>query len=376
MAKKVVVNGQQSIPHKLKNYTGAKYYNGSSLWAANAPWNVILSERSDGKSLWFLKQCVIDFLNTGHKFAYVRRYEDQIKQKDVNLYFKDPNFTSWLQKGSDYIGIRCNRGELWLQKQNDDGGSYDADLIGYVFALNVQEKYKSLHYDGVYNIIFEEFITNKLYLGNGYNEYMEFNHLISTLCRSGKYRALLIGNTISRDCPYLLEMGIDLFSTTPGKIYESHMKKANGDTIKCLFDYVAPKEKDTFFFGKAEKNIVGGQWDVDEQPHLFFKFNDAEVLYKCVLITKLRQAFKLAVIMFEDNKYLFVWPDKYDNAIQSYDDIFTDTADFEKGYFLKPEKKRHNKIWPLIRMKRVLFSDNLTGTEFMKAIKRYNPFVV
>lgn len=303
----------------------------------------------------------------------MRRYEDQIKQKDVNLYFKDPNFISWLQKGSDYIGIRCNRGELWLQKEGDSGAAVDADLIGYVFALNVQEKYKSLHYDNVYNIIFEEFITDKLYLSN---EYIQFNHLISTLCRSGKYRALLIGNTISRDCPYLLEMGIDLFSTKPGKIYESNMKKSNGSTIKCLFDYVEPKEKDTFFFGKAEKNIVAGEWDVDEQPHIFFNFKDAECIYKCVFITKLRQAFKLAVLLYEDNKYLFVWPDKYDNAVNSFDDIFTDTADFEKGYFLKPEKKRHSKIWPLVKMKRVLFSDNLTGTEFMKAIKRYNPFVI
>lgn len=358
---------------KLKNYTGDRFYNGAALWAASAPWNVILSERSDGKSLWFLKQVVIDYFETGHKFAYVRRYEDNIKQKDVNLYFKDPNFISWLQKYTDFVGIRCNRGELWLRGLGDDGKEIDVELIGYVFALNVQEKYKSLHYDNVYNIIFEEFITNKLYLSN---EYMEFNHLISTLCRSGKYRALLIGNTISRDCPYLLEMGIDIFAMPQGKMYEQHLKRADGTIIKCIFDYVSGRDKDTFFFGKAEKNIVKGDYDADEQPHLFFKFKDAEVIYKCVYVTGLRQAFKMCVLLYDDEKYLYVYPDKYDNAVQSFDDIFTDTADFEKGYFIKPEKKRHAKIMPLIRAKRVLFSDNLTGTEFLRAIKRYNPFVM
>ena len=359
---------------KLKNYTGDKYYNGAALWATQAPWNVILSERSDGKSLWFLKQCVIDYFETGHKMAYVRRYEDNIKQKDVTLYFKDPNFVSWLEKGTEFTGIRCNRGELWLQAWDDEAcKTVDAELIGYVFALNVQEKYKSLHYDGVYNIIFEEFITNKLYLSN---EYIEFNHLISTICRTGKYRALLIGNTIARDCPYLLEMGIDLFKTQPGRIYDNKLKKSDGSTITCIFDYVMPKDKDTFFFGKAEKNIVEGQYDTEEQPHIFFKFKDAEVIYKCVMITKLRQAFKLAVLFYDDQKYLFIWPDKYDNAIATFGDIFSDTPEFDKGYFVKPEKKRHEKIWPLIKKKRVLFSDNLTGTEFLRALKRYNPFVM
>lgn len=359
--------------HKLKNYNGDKFYNGRTLWGASAPWNVIVSERSDGKSLWFLKQCVIDFLDNGHKIAYVRRYDEQIKQKSVNLYFKDPNFISWLEKGSEYNGIRCTRGELWLTAIDEDGKTYDKDLFGFVFALNMQEKYKSLHYDGVYNIIFEEFITNKFYLAN---EYMEFNHLISTLCRSGKYRAILIGNAITRDCPYLLEMGIDIFKATVGKLYETHMQKSDGSTVKCMFDYASPRTHDTFFFGKAEKNIVSGEWDVEEQPHLFFKLSDAEIIYKCVMITKLKQAFKIHILFYADEKYMFVYPDKYDNAIESGWDIFTDTADFENGYFLKPEKKRHQKILPLIRKRRVLYSDNLTGTEFNRALKRYNPFMM
>lgn len=358
---------------KLKNYDGSKFYNGAALWNSNAPWNVILSERSDGKSLWILKQCVIDFIETGHKIAYVRRYDEQIKQKNVNLYFKDPNFLSWLEKGSEYNGVRCGRGELWLTAVDDKGETYDKDLFGYVFALNMQEKYKSLHYDGVYNIIFEEFITNKFYLAN---EYMEFNHLISTICRSGKYRAFLIGNTISRDCPYLLEMGIDIFTATAGRMYESHLKKSDGTTVKCVFDFPAPREHSTFFFGKAEKNIVSGEWDIEEQPHIFFKYKDAEILYKCVMITSLKQAFKINVLFYDDEKYIFVYPAKYDEAVESFDDIFSDTADFVHGHFLKPEKKRHQKIMPLIRKKRVLFSDNLTGTEFKRALKRYNPFVM
>ncbi len=361
-------------PHNLKNYNGNQYYNGRPLWAAGAPWNVVLSERANGKSLWYAKQIIIDFLNNGHRLAYVRRYEDQIKNKDVTLYFSDPNLISWLQAGTEYTGIKCIRGEIWLMGPGGDGKKDEQkELLGWAFALNVQEKYKSLHYDGIYNIIFEEFITNKFYLAN---EYMEFNHLISTLCRSGVYRAILLGNTISRDCPYLLEMGIDLFTVERGKMYETVLKREGNDDIKCIFDFASPAAKTTFFFGKAEKNIVSGEWDVEEQPHIFFNMKDAEIIYKCVMITKLHQAFKLCVLIYNDDKYLFIYPAKYNDIKDSFGDVFTDTADFEHGYFLKPEKKRHEKIWPLLRMKRVLFSDNLTGTEFYKALKRYNPFII
>lgn len=358
----------------LKNYKGDKFYNGSALWKQGAPWNVILSERSDGKSLWFLKQCVIDYVETGHKIAYVRRYEDNIKQKDVNLYFRDPNFLKWLTAGTEYTGVKCVRGELWFTVWDDSYQKHvDKDLFGYIFALNVQEKYKSLHYDGVYNIIFEEFITDKFYLAN---ESMYFNHLISTICRSGKFRAILIGNTISRDCPYLLDFGIDLFKTNAGKMYEYNLKKSNGTTVKCVFDYASPHEKDSFFFGKAEKNIDRGEWETEEMPQLFFKFKDAEILYRCAYVTKLHQAFRMAVCMYKDKKYLFVYPAKYEETLDSYDDVFSDSADFERGFFMRPEKKRHAKIWRLIRAKRVLYSDNLTGTEFNKALKVYNPFIM
>ena len=360
-------------PHNLKNYNGNKFYNGRPLWAAGAPWNVVLSERANGKSLWYAKECILDFLDNGHRIAYVRRYEDQLKNKDVTLYFSDPNLLSWLQAGSEYTSVKCIRGELWLMGPGSDGKEEQKELLGWAFALNVQEKYKSLHYENVYNIIFEEFITNKFYLAN---EYMEFNHLISTLCRSGVYRAILLGNTISRDCPYLLEMGVDIFTVERGKMYETAMKKEDGSEIKCIFDFAAPAAKTTFFFGKAEKNIVSGEWDVEEQPHIFFKLQDAEVIYKCIMITKLHQAFKLCVVLYNDQKYLFVYPGKYKEVSDSFGDIFTDTANFQNGYFLKPEKKRHEKVWPLIRMKRVLYSDNLTGTEFNRALKRYNPFIV
>lgn len=356
---------------KLTNYSGNKFYNGRAAWDSGAPWITVLSERSDGKSLWYVKECIIDFLKNGHKLGYVRRRDNDIKQKDVNLYFNDKNLIAWLEKAG-FSSIKCLFGEIWLMKYNPDKKKEEkAQLLGYPFAVSTQENKKSLHFD-CYNFIFEEFITNKMYL---FNEFIEFTHLISTANRSGVFRAILLGNTIARDCPYLREMGIDLFTIKPGKLYESELKQEDGNRVKAVFDYVKPKEKKTFFFGKSEKSIVKGAFDADAQQHLFFKLSDAELLDQCVLITDLHQAFHVKRFLYDDKKYLYIYPMRYEDAIEGYNEIMTTFPDVEHGYIYRAKRKRHTLYARMIREEMVLYSDNLCGTEFKRAIKKHNPFI-
>ena len=358
---------------QLKNYTGDKFYNGTKLRDTGAPWLCVLSERSDGKSLWWVKEFLIDYFHTGRRFGYVRRYDTNIKNKDVDGYFKDKNLISWLQKAG-YSGLKCWQGEIWLTAVDDaTGKNMRVEMVGNAFAVNAQEGYKSQHYD-LYNFVFEEFITKKLYLPN---EFTEFQNIISTANREGRFRAVLIGNTIARYCPYLREMGIDIFKAKPGRIYEQDLK-VSGKTIKSAFEYVDPREKDTFFIGRAEKSIVHGEFEADECPHLYFKLDDAEIIYKCVMVTDQQQAFHVKYIMYETKdiceKYLYIYPMDYADIEDCFDDIFTTVPDFEHGYFYNAEKKRQRHMWPLLNAGRVLYSDNLTGTEFKQSIKKHNPF--
>lgn len=363
---------------KLKNYDGTKFYNGKALLDMEAPWNCVLSERSDGKSLWWTKQCIKEFFEQGWLFSYIRRYDEEVKTKKVNQYFTDKNFLDWLKKGTGYDGILCDREALYLFRIGDNGKPVKDRKVGYVFAINTQQKYKSLHYDGVYTHLFEEFITagNGLTGGYLYNEFQEFNHLISTISRNNPFRVVMLGNTIARDCPYLKEIGVNLFNTKPGAIYTHNLLQENGNKILCAFDFVEPKEKESLFFGRAEKNIVKGQWDVNEVPHLWFKLEDAELIYTCYFVSEeMRNAYKIRVIFYDDQKYMYVYPFKYEEIEYVRGDIFTDAANFERKRFIHPEKRRHERIRQLWKAGRVLYSDNLCGTEFRRAMKKYNPFV-
>ena len=119
----------------------------------------------------------------------------------------------------------------------------------------------------------------------------------------------MIGNTVARDCPYLKEMGIDLFSTKPGKIYQNNLLQENGNKVLCAFEWVEPQEKTSLFFGKAEKTVVKGEWDVNEVPHLFFRLEESELLYTCYFVNEeVRSAYKIRVVHYDDSKYMYVYP--------------------------------------------------------------------
>ena len=81
-----------------------KYYNIKNLLSKNAQYNILLGERSNGKSyatkymiLWesFHELDYFEFLKKNkipkkrYQFAYIRRWQDEIKGRDVELYFAD-----------------------------------------------------------------------------------------------------------------------------------------------------------------------------------------------------------------------------------------------------------------------------------------------
>ena len=358
----------------FKPYNGTKYFNGTEMLSHDGKYNIVISERNNGKSFWFLQKFVCDYFNEKKQMGYIRRSNTDLKNYKVDEYFEDTNFQKWLQKTFDYDGILCDRETLYFYKW-DNGKRVKFERFGHAFSLQRQVEYKSLHFDEISNIIFEEFIVDDSpYLPN---EYSKLNNLVSTIARGRKVCVALLGNTTARDCPYLLEYGINLQKVKQNETLIIDHNGSNGK-VRVVFFYAPQKSDSEMFFGKAEKSIVAGQWEVDEMPHLFCNLNEVEKIYTFYMITKLQQAFK-CVLFYHDGeprgRFVYVYPYDYDDIPYTLGaDIFTDTFSTRDNYFMHPRLKRQFDIYNLYIQDRFVYASDMCGTEFKRALRNYNPF--
>lgn len=356
-----------------KAYNGNKFYNGYDLLKTGSTWLACIGRRANGKSFWWLQYFIIDCLENGHQMAYVRRQDNETKKKAVDKYFEDDALCKWLKKSYDYDGIICDKDELYFFTRDEKNKIIKGTKLGNTFAVSTARNYKSLHFDKIHNVLYEEFITDGLYIDNEWNN---FNSILSTIFRLRMGRVVLIGNTISRACPYLTEMGVDIRKLKQGEINTIEHIKADGSRVYLSIEYSPDiEQKNGIFFGKAEKVINSGVWESEEYPHLFFNIDDAEKLYTFYYIEG-DFCFKCYLVDYEGKLYIYVYPYEADRLeYNTRDDIFYKGFTLKDNVFNGAYKKRHGKIWDIFIRGRVLYSDNLCGTELNKCLESFNPFL-
>ena len=64
-----------------------KYYSLKNIQRKDATYNVIFGERSNGKTYAVLKQALENYKKDGSQFAYVRRWQDDIKARRASTVF-------------------------------------------------------------------------------------------------------------------------------------------------------------------------------------------------------------------------------------------------------------------------------------------------
>lgn len=347
------------------------HYNGIDLYYKKTEWISCIGQRSNGKSFFWLAICTMEFFEFNYHLGYVRRQKEETTITGIEEYFSDENYLSFLKTNYGFDGVICKEKKLYFVAHDYDGKIIKEQtiLFGKAFSLSTARNFKSLHYDKIENMIFEEFITDGLYLAN---EWKKWNNLISTIFRDRKGRVILIGNTIERNCPYFREMGINILKLKKGTITIFH-----SENVDFLVEYTSENvnTQNKMFIGQTAKQINKGDWDTNQYPHLFCDFEEVEkimIFYYCYK----EFCFKCEVFIFDDNKYLFIRPYNKDNLSENYyNDIFDKNFHLEKNYFNRVTKKRYKKIWDLFLNNKVVYSDNLCGTEFNNCLKYFNPFI-
>lgn len=203
---------------ELNNY----YYNGNDLLSYNASISFIMGERASGKSFFFKRKLIDDFIKYGRTAVYVRREGVQIENACKTLF--------------DDVISSDERYQKYEFTLTGTGNKMEWQIDGKTFCilLNLKSfnKYKGVYFDS-YNMFFDEFIEESgFYLKD---ESQAFYSLISTVFRDREeFRIYMASNSISYYCWLFEEFGIRPHS---GQRFftASSGKDKNGNKI---FDFV------------------------------------------------------------------------------------------------------------------------------------------
>lgn len=283
-----------------------EYYSNKKILEKNAEYNIILGERSNGKSYCIkMEQCLKKAIKQEKcTFIIIRRLSEDIKSGFIEEYFADMPISK-LTKGK-YNKIVGYRDGIYLAKEDEEENKIIKGLqIGKAMALSNDERYKSRLYPDITDIVFEEFVTNKLYLRDEVNRFM---NLVSTILRRRRGKAWLIANTISRICPYFNEWGLRGIPTMKqGQIDLYNIKRNNNEVVKIAVEYCGNtgEEKSGMFFGRFEKSIDGGAWECSEYP----KLPEGDICYHYTLGFKYNDfGFIISLCSLDNDLFLYIKP--------------------------------------------------------------------
>ena len=191
-----------------------KWYSLDNILKYDVQYYMIFGERSNGKSYAVDKYIIDKFFEEGKQFAFVKRYEEDIKSKYMSEVF-NPLEDYMLEKYGHRL--KFYRGQ-WLVYENGlEGKLADCRVFGYAFSLANVNRTKATSYPDIDTILFEEFMSiDCTYLPDELNLFL---NLISTIVRyRHNVKVFMLANAISKFSPYSSALGIRLHRIKKGDI--------------------------------------------------------------------------------------------------------------------------------------------------------------
>lgn len=362
---------------RKKNYLTLKQLDAVS---DGADYTWLYSTRTDGKSFCVKSRSILDAYESidergvCHKqIAYMRRYDMDNKDKNITAYFADMPVEE-LTDG-EYTHIVAYRRDIYFGHL-EKGKVVKDVLIGSGFSVSALEHYKSLMYPYIYNIIYEEITTmSGQYL---YAEPTMFLHCVSSIIRDRKAKVWLVGNIISRMCPYFDEWGIEAEKVKEGEKIQITFKEDDIETV-LVFYHVIPSGdiSGMFNIGRAKDNITKGKYYTELQQHLKRKPSTYNTIHTMVLeYDNFKYLMKL--IYYTDYEYGadYAWYiEPKTSVIQPSTRIVTNALNrggkFVTDSFRPLSPNEDIAFRYLFDKSKVFFNDNLTGTEFYSIINNF-----
>ena len=354
-----------------------KYYSLNNIKKKNATYNVIFGERSNGKTYAVLLEALKQFAKNGKQFAYVRRWQEDIRGRRSQAIFSALQSNGEIAKifNDKYTGVYYYAGRFYLCTYDDKGKPLysDSDLLGFTFALSDSEHNKSNSYPNVGLILFDEFLTKGLYLPD---EFILFMNTISTIVRQRTdVKIYMLGNTVNKFSPYFQEMGLNHIKNMRQGSIDVY---SYGDSkLKVAVEYTAntaSNKKNNFYFAFNNPKlamITGGAWELNIYPHLPVKYKPRDIVFT-YFIEFNDETFQCEVI--DKDPYYFTYIHKKTTPIKDTMNDLVYTADFipKLNYnrnILKPINKLQERLKWFFVTDRVYYQNNSIGDSVNNYIK-------
>lgn len=346
-----------NIAHLLKDYPEAHYY-------------VAFGERSNGKTYSALDYAIDRYFKYDEQFAYIRRFGEDIKKKNLATLF-DAHIENGRIKsasGGKFNSVNYISNRFTCRSYNEEGKvEEDIQPMGFAFDLSGMEHHKSTSFPKVTTIIFDEFLSRQGYLPN---EFVLFMNTLSTIIRDrSNVKIFMIGNTVNKYCPYFAEMGLThVKEQKPGSI-DIYSYADTG--LSVAVEYCDPmskrggKKSDVYFaFDNPQlKMITSGSWEIAIYPHLEERYKPKDVAAQ--FFVQFDGATLHCEIVCNNSQYfIFVHPKTTPIKDDAKDIVYTNRPDQRWNYrtgLTRLRDKLSLVITKLINENRVFYSDNETG---------------
>lgn len=346
-----------------------KYYSLKRIKEIHAQYNMIVGERSNGKTFALLDEILQNYFKDHKQGAIVRRWQDDFKGKRAPAMFAPMVSERLIYKYSGGQWDRIDyRSGCWYPARYDEQTDTIVrgdEPIAYAFSLSSMEHDKSTSYPHITTIVFDEFLTRGYYL---VDEFVLFMNVVSTIVRQRTDVTIyMLGNTVNWSCPYFTEMGIKHIRDMKQGSIDVYEYGESG--LKVAVEYcksIADSKKSNVYFAFDNprlKMITSGVWELDIYPHLPVKYSNKEIkgiFFICF------EGDTLQCEVVQHNGHGFIYIHRKTTPIHDYDHdiIYALNNDYRMNHYqslIRPRDRISQTIAFLVKQNKVYYQDNEIG---------------
>ena len=270
---------------------------------------------------------------------------------------------------NQYNCISCYRKTLYLANLVPEKLTpIRGEKIGYVMSLSTEQHYSGASYLDVDDIIFEEFMERGMYIPGECDKLITFYSTVDR--KRGTTKMWLVGNTISRVCPYLIDWNLQpiVRKQKQGDIDTMTIHNEENDVVIAI-EYCKSSGGKTMAIGNASAMVDKGLWQTTPQPKLKKSIKEYKKMFT---IGFQYQGFRFLCNYLVDkqdfkNTCWFIFP-KY-SEFEKHTIIFSDEIRADRYYQtniydVTINNLKLKKLLQTFREDKIFFSSDLCGTDF------------